>query len=97
MFRQAQITSNVLFQVIIRSGAVLGRWGGMIKNMFVPFYLGFGGRIGDGSQYLPWIHIDDLTRLIQFAIENDSVSGILNGVAPQIITNEQFTKVTIIY
>ncbi|KOB79323.1 Uncharacterized protein OBRU01_00609 [Operophtera brumata] len=65
--------------VIIRSGAVLGRWGGMIKNMFVPFYLGLGGRIGDGRQYLPWIHIDDLTRLIHFCIENDNVKGILNG------------------
>ncbi|KAG6459443.1 hypothetical protein O3G_MSEX011394 [Manduca sexta] len=78
--------------VVIRSGAVLGRWGGMIKNMFVPFYLGVGGRIGTGKQYLPWIHLNDLTRLIQFAIENDNVKGILNGVAPQVITNEEFTK-----
>ncbi|KAJ0178313.1 hypothetical protein K1T71_006136 [Dendrolimus kikuchii] len=78
--------------VIIRSGAVLGRWGGMIKNMFLPFYFGVGGRIGSGRQYLPWIHIDDLTRLIHFAVENDSVKGILNGVAPQVITNEEFTQ-----
>ncbi|KAL4707676.1 hypothetical protein ACJJTC_014857 [Scirpophaga incertulas] len=78
--------------VIIRSGAVLGRWGGMIKNMFLPFYFGVGGRIGSGRQYLPWIHVNDLTRLIQFAIENDKVEGVLNGVAPQVITNEEFTK-----
>ncbi|XP_053606914.1 epimerase family protein SDR39U1 isoform X1 [Plodia interpunctella] len=78
--------------VIIRSGAVLGRWGGMIKNMFLPFFLGVGGRIGTGKQYLPWIHIKDLTRLIIFAIENDNVSGVLNGVAPQVITNEEFTQ-----
>ncbi|KAJ8716131.1 hypothetical protein PYW08_013416 [Mythimna loreyi] len=78
--------------VIIRSGAVLGRWGGMIKNMFVPFYLGLGGRIGSGKQYLPWIHIDDLARLIQFSIENEAVTGVLNGVAPQVITNDDFTK-----
>lgn len=78
--------------VIIRSGAVLGRWGGMIKNMFLPFFLGLGGRIGSGKQYLPWIHIDDLTRLIQFAIENESVTGVLNGVAPQVITNDIFTQ-----
>ncbi|CAH0761159.1 unnamed protein product [Diatraea saccharalis] len=78
--------------VIIRSGAVLGRWGGMIKNMFLPFYFGFGGRIGTGKQYLPWIHIDDLTSLIKFAIENDNISGILNGVSPKVITNEEFTK-----
>ncbi|KAJ8713463.1 hypothetical protein PYW07_013833 [Mythimna separata] len=78
--------------VIIRSGAVIGRWGGMIKNMFLPFYLGLGGRIGSGKQYLPWIHIDDLTRLIQFSIENDAVTGVLNGVAPQVITNDDFTR-----
>lgn len=78
--------------VIIRSGAVLGRSGGMIKNMFLPFYLGVGGRIGSGRQYLPWIHIDDLTGLIKFAVENDNVKGILNGVAPQVITNEEFTQ-----
>ncbi|XP_072947794.1 epimerase family protein SDR39U1 [Epargyreus clarus] len=78
--------------VIIRSGAVLGRTGGMIQNMFLPFYLGVGGRIGSGKQYLPWIHVHDLTRLIQFAIENENVTGILNGVAPQVITNEEFTK-----
>ncbi|XP_049874010.1 epimerase family protein SDR39U1 [Pectinophora gossypiella] len=78
--------------VIIRSGAVLGRWGGMIKNMFMPFYLGMGGPIGSGKQFLPWIHIDDLVRLIHFAIENPEVKGILNGVAPQVITNEEFTK-----
>lgn len=81
--------------MIIRSGAVLGRSGGMIKNMILPFFFGVGGPIGSGKQYLPWIHIDDLTRLICFAIENDNVSGILNGVAPQVITNLEFTKVNI--
>ncbi|XP_023936733.2 epimerase family protein SDR39U1 [Bicyclus anynana] len=78
--------------VIIRSGVVIGREGGMIKNMFLPFYLGLGGKISTGKQYLPWIHIEDLTRLIQFAIENEEVKGILNGVAPQVITNAEFTK-----
>lgn len=78
--------------VIIRSGVVLGREGGMIKNMILPFYFGLGGPISSGKQFLPWIHIDDLTRLIHFAIENQEVKGILNGVAPQIITNADFTK-----
>lgn len=78
--------------VIIRSGVVLGREGGMIKNMFYPFFFGLGGRIGSGKQYLPWIHLDDITNLIIFAIKND-VKGIMNGVAPQIITNADFTKV----
>lgn len=66
----------------------------MIKNMFLPFYFGFGGRIGSGKQYLPWIHIEDLTRLILFAIENEKVHGVLNGVSPQVITNNDFTHVS---
>ncbi|XP_045450683.1 epimerase family protein SDR39U1 [Melitaea cinxia] len=78
--------------VIIRSGVVLGRDGGMIKNMILPFYLGLGGPIASGKQYLPWIHIEDLIRLIKFSIENKEVKGILNGVAPQVITNADFTK-----
>ncbi|CAK1556240.1 unnamed protein product [Leptosia nina] len=78
--------------VIIRSGVVLGRDGGMIKNMILPFFFGLGGPIGSGKQYLPWIHIEDLTRLITFAIENENVNGILNGVAPHVITNGEFTQ-----
>ncbi|XP_047534526.1 epimerase family protein SDR39U1 [Vanessa atalanta] len=78
--------------VIIRSGVVLGREGGMIKNMILPFFFGLGGPIASGKQFLPWIHIEDLTRLIQFSIENQEVKGILNGVAPQVITNVDFTK-----
>lgn len=81
-------------QVTIRSGVVLGRHGGMIKQLYLPFYLGLGGPILPGSQYLPWIHISDLTRLILFAIENDKIKGILNGVAPQTITNKMFSNVS---
>ncbi|VVD04306.1 unnamed protein product [Leptidea sinapis] len=64
----------------------------MIKNMIVPFFFGLGGPLGSGQQYLPWIHVEDLTSLILFAIENENVKGVLNGVAPQVITNADFTK-----
>lgn len=77
----------------IRTGVVIGRKGGMIKSLKLPFWFGVGGKIGDGKQILPWIHIDDLCNLIKYAIENKNVNGVLNGVAPDIITNEQFTKV----
>lgn len=80
-------------QVRIRSGVVIGRKGGMIKSLKLPFWFGVGGKIGDGKQILPWIHIDDLCQLIKYAIENKNVTGVLNGVAPDIITNEDFTKV----
>lgn len=64
----------------------------MIKNLYIPFSLGLGGPIGSGKQYLPWIHINDLSSLILFCIENN-VTGILNGVAPENITNQQFSQV----
>ncbi|KAL1128906.1 hypothetical protein AAG570_013440 [Ranatra chinensis] len=79
-------------QVIIRSGVVLGRHGGMIKEMYLPFFLGVGGPIASGLQPLPWIHIKDLCSMFLFAIENENVNGVMNGVAPQLITNEEFTK-----
>ena len=50
------------------------------------------GIIGSGKQYFPWIHIDDMTGMIVHALENDHVTGVLNGVAPEIVTNERFTK-----
>uniref|UniRef100_A0A1B6DNY7 DUF1731 domain-containing protein n=1 Tax=Clastoptera arizonana TaxID=38151 RepID=A0A1B6DNY7_9HEMI len=79
-------------RVIIRSGVVLGRAGGMINQLYPPFFFGLGGRIASGKQYMPWIHIADMCNLLLFSIENENVSGVLNGVAPQIITNEEFTK-----
>ncbi|CAG9862119.1 unnamed protein product [Phyllotreta striolata] len=78
--------------VTIRSGVVLGKDGGMIKQMYLPFYLGLGGPIGDGKQYMPWIHLCDITNLIIHAIECSTVKGVLNGVAPQPCTNMDFTK-----
>lgn len=83
--------------VNIRSGVVLGREGGMIGHLYLPFFLGLGGPVGDGHQYLPWIHINDLTKLIIFAVQTPTVSGILNGVAPKPATNKQFTAVNILY
>ncbi|XP_078688684.1 epimerase family protein SDR39U1-like [Branchiostoma floridae x Branchiostoma belcheri] len=79
-------------EVIIRSGVVLGRDGGAIKQMYFSFWFGSGGVIGDGMQFFPWIHINDLTRLVVHAIEDENVSGILNGVAPETVTNWDFTK-----
>lgn len=78
--------------ITIRSGVVLGRNGGMIKQLYLPFFLGLGGPVGNGSQYLPWIHIKDLVNLIIYSIENQNVSGILNGVAPGSCTNKQFSN-----
>lgn len=78
--------------VKIRTGVVLGREGGMIANLYMPFFFGVGGPVGEGKQPLPWIHIDDLCSLIKFAVETESVEGVLNGVAPELVTNGEFSK-----
>lgn len=79
-------------RVIVRSGVVLGFYGGMIKQLYLPFYLGVGGHIASGNQWMPWIHIEDIVRMFLFAAEDETVTGVLNGVAPQAITNAHFTK-----
>jgi len=81
---------NDVRRVIIRPGVVLGRNGGLISQIYLPFFLGLGGRMGTGNQPLPWIHVKDLAGLIKHAVENEKMEGVYNGVAPQIITNQQF-------
>lgn len=79
--------------VKIRCGVVLGREGGMIASLLPPFRCGVGGRVGSGCQALPWIHADDIVGLIRFAIETPAIRlAVLNGVAPQIVTNAEFTR-----
>lgn len=72
-------------------GVVLGRDGGMIQQIFLPFFLGIGGKIGTGKQWFPWIHIADISGIIFHAIKTDQVTGVLNGVAPETATNLDFT------
>lgn len=71
---------------------VLGKDGGMIQQLYYPFFFGVGGKVGSGSQWLPWIHVEDLTGIFLHVLQNDSVTGILNGVAPTPATNSQFTQ-----
>ena len=77
---------------LLRVATVLGKDGGALKPMLVPFKVGIGGRFGDGKQWMPWIHLDDLVSLYVFAAENGSAEGPLNAAAPETVTNEQFTK-----
>lgn len=76
---------------IVRIGIVLGSEGGALKKMLPIFKLGLGGKLGPGTQGMPWIHIDDLTALFQHLIEHPT-SGIFNAVAPETATNKEFTK-----
>lgn len=77
---------------ITRFGIVLGRDGGFIKKVFVPFSLGLGGKVGDGSQIFSWIHIKDVINGIKFLIQCDQCSGKYNFVSPDVVTNEEFMK-----
>lgn len=78
--------------VTVRSGVVLGRSGGMVQQLFLPFFFGLGGPVGSGSQPMPWIHLSDIVGLFEHAMTNEGVSGPMNGVAPQIVSNAQFAK-----
>ena len=77
--------------VIIRIATVLGKDGGALPQMLTPFRWGLGGRFGSGKQWMSWVHVEDLVRLLLFAADTD-VSGVLNGAAPEPVTNAQFTR-----
>lgn len=78
--------------VTVRTGIVLGRGGGALARMLPPFRLGIGGRLGSGRQWMPWIHIEDLTGLYLHAVATEGISGPVNGVAPNPVRNRDFTK-----
>lgn len=74
---------------LLRTGAVLARHGGMLAKLLPIFRLGVGGPIGDGRQYLAWIHIDDMVNAMLWLLDND-LRGPFNMVSPYPVRNEQF-------
>ena len=74
-----------------RMGVVLGP-GGALKKMLTPFKLGVGGRLGSGAQWMPWIHADDAVGLLLHSARTGSLSGPVNAVSPELVTNREFTK-----
>lgn len=78
--------------VLIRTGIVLSKDGGALATMLTPFKMGVGGVVGSGKQWMSWVSLDDIVGIINFAIENEDISGPLNAVAPNPVTNEEFTK-----
>lgn len=75
-----------------RFGLVLDGEGGILPLMSIPFKLGVGGKIGSGSQYMSWIMLDDLVDVLLESIDNESLAGPVNTVAPEPVTNAEFTK-----
>jgi hypothetical protein len=78
--------------VRLRIGMVLGAGGGALARMLLPFRLGVGGRIGNGRQWMSWIHIDDLCDLIAFVLPESTLRGALNATSPNPVTNAEFTQ-----
>jgi uncharacterized protein (TIGR01777 family) len=77
--------------VRLRTGVVLSRHGGALARMLLPFRMGAGGRLGNGRQWMSWIHLDDLCEMLRFAAEQP-VRGAMNAVAPHPVTNADFTR-----
>ncbi len=77
--------------VLLRTAAVLASEGGMLARLRLPFRLGLGGRLGNGQQWMPWIHLDDQVGLIDFLVQHTDCTGPVNACAPHLVRNTEFT------
>lgn len=79
--------------VNLRIGMVLSGEGGALPRFAMPFKLFLGGYFGNGNQWMPWIHIDDLVSAIVFILTNHEIYGPVNAVSPSPVTMKQFSKI----
>lgn len=79
--------------VSLRIGIVLGPGGGAISRMLPPFRLGVGGPLGNGKQWMPWIHLDDVVGMMLHAAAHPEIHGPMNAAAPGAVTNKEFSKI----
>jgi len=87
-----EATGKGIRVVRTRVGIILGPDGGALSLMRTPFRLGAGGPIGNGRQWMSWVHIDDVVGLILHAIRTPSLEGPLNVTAPEPVRNKEFSK-----
>ena len=78
--------------VSVRIGVVLSPTGGALEKMLPAFRWGVAGRLGDGKQWMPWVHVDDVVGCLRFAAENEAARGALNAASPNPVTNTDFTR-----
>jgi len=91
--REAEAARDLGVRVVTaRTGIVLGPGGGALGKMLLPFRLGAGGPLGNGRQWMPWIHVADLTRMYVHAADTAALSGAMNAVAPNPVRNADFTR-----
>ena len=87
-----KLRSHSVRVCLSRTGVVAGPGGGFLQRMVLPFKLGLGGRLGDGHQYMPWIHRDDVVAALIWMVETPEASGAYNVVSPNPATNREFTR-----
>lgn len=89
---KAMLCSDKTRVCVLRTGIVLNEHRGALAKMLPAFKLGLGGPIADGEQYMSWIHIDDMVRIILEAMSNDALAGPINATAPVPVKNAEFSK-----
>jgi uncharacterized protein (TIGR01777 family) len=77
---------------IVRTGQVMETGGGILGELLLPFKLGLGGPLAGGNQWVPWIHLSDEVGILIWALDTESVSGVVNGTAPKPVTNKEWSK-----
>jgi uncharacterized protein (TIGR01777 family) len=91
--REARAAAELgLRVVLVRTGVVLDRSGGALKQMLPPFRMGIGGPVAGGGQWVPWIHGDDVVALYLAAIDDPRYEGPVNATAPEPVTNRELSK-----
>lgn len=89
----ARVAENSGVRVcLLRTGLVLSNNGGLLGRMLPPFRLGLGTRVGDGRQWMSWIHIKDYVAIVLRLLRDEQTRGPCNLTAPQPVTNAEFTK-----
>ncbi len=78
---------------LLRTGLILSKEGGLLGRMLPPFKLGLGARVGDGRQWMSWVHIDDYVALLLRLLRDGQMRGAYNMTAPEPVTNKEFTEV----
>lgn len=89
---EAMAAASRMRVVLLRTGIVFDRTGGALPQMARPFHFLVGGPVGDGRQYLSWIHHEDWTGMTMWALATNAVSGPLNVTAPNPVTNREFAQ-----
>lgn len=92
-WEKAALAAQKIRVCVMRFGVVCGRDGGAMQKMLPPFKMGFGGKMGDGTQIVSWIHLEDLVRACVFLIDNPTFAGVVNFTAPHPVSNEAQTKI----